>query len=110
MPLMRRREAPACAQPAAQGIVTTSTEVPVVAARIAETVKELGASAKAGSYTMTKSDWADKDRRISRQGLFQAALNSVGLLQLNTQNTFEAYMELVAKAAEAGLTFVNKKD
>lgn len=58
--------------------------------------------------TMSKAEWASKDVRISRQGLFQAALQSTGLLQLNGGNTFDAYMELVEKAAERGLQFVNK--
>lgn len=105
MPLMKRGEAPVATIPPAQGLITTSTEAPSAAIR-----KVVAAVAKVGSDTMSKGEWAEKDRRISRQGLFQAALNSVGLLQLNTQNTFEAYMELVTKAAEAGLAFVNRKD
>jgi hypothetical protein len=58
---------------------------------------------------MSKAEWAAKDRRISRQGLFQAALQSVGVLQLNVENTFEGYMALVEKVAEHGLTFVSKE-
>lgn len=64
--------------------------------------------AKATSETMSKSDWAAKDQRISRQGLYQACLQSVGLLQLNTGNTLEDYLKLVEQAAERGLQFVNK--
>ena len=63
----------------------------------------------AASETMSKADWASKDVRISRQGLFQACLQSVGLLQLNTGNTFDDYMTLVEQAAERGLAFVNKQ-
>jgi hypothetical protein len=62
----------------------------------------------AASETMSKADWANKDQRISRQGLFQACLQSVGLLQLNTGNTLEDYLKLVEQAAERGLQFVNK--
>jgi len=62
----------------------------------------------AASDTMSKAEWASKDVRISRQGLFQACLQSVGLLQLNTGNTLEDYLKLVEQAAERGLQFVNK--
>jgi hypothetical protein len=66
------------------------------------------ASKATASDTMSKADWAAKDVRISRQGLFQAALQSVGILQLNTGNTLEDYMKLVEQVAERGLQFVNK--
>ncbi len=54
---------------------------------------------------MTRSDWEGKDRRISRQGLFQAALQSPALMQYAP--TLEAYIELVVRTANAGLAFVN---
>ena len=63
----------------------------------------------AASETMSKADWADKDQRISRQGLFQACLQSVGILQLNTGNTLEDYLKLVEQAADRGLEYVNRK-
>lgn len=48
-----------------------------------------------------------KGRQISRQGLFQAALQSVGVVQHST-GSFEDYLANVQKAAEAGLKWVNK--
>jgi len=58
------------------------------------------------SDTMTKADWAAKDVRISRQGLFQAALQSPALMQYAVD--MDAYLALVRKVAEAGLAFVNE--
>lgn len=79
----------------------------LTAARLGGT-REAGDKTKAADNTMSKADWAAKDVRISRQGLFQAALQSVGVLQLNTGNTLEEYLALVEKTAERGLQFVNK--
>ena len=66
---------------------------------------------------MTKDDYwrnreerdIEKDQRISRAGMFQAALQSVGILQLNTGNTLDDYIKLVEQAAERGLAFVHRK-
>lgn len=56
---------------------------------------------------MSKADWAAKDRRISRQGLYQAALQSMGVLQYSPSvNSLETYLQAVRKAAEDGLKFV----
>lgn len=54
---------------------------------------------------MTRTDWDSKDQRISRQGLFQAALQSPALMQYAP--TLDAYIELVVRTANAGLAFVN---
>lgn len=46
--------------------------------------------------------------RIRRSGVWQAALQSMGVLQLNTANTLESFLALVEKAADAGLEYVNR--
>jgi hypothetical protein len=106
MPLMKR-------VPEALGTVPLKTEIatPTQMMEVEAVKRTVGkAVAKAtNDTTMSKSDWADKDRRISRQGLFQACLGSVGLLQLNTGNTLEDYLKIVEQAAERGLEFVNRK-
>lgn len=102
MPLMKRGTAPVADRPPETGVVTTSTIPPATAP------KKLGAPAKAGSDTMSKAEWREKDERISRQGLFQAALQSTGLLQLNTGNTLEAYLKLVEQTADRGIEYVNR--
>lgn len=50
----------------------------------------------------------ERDRRMSRAGLFQAALQSPAIMQFCP--TMESYMEQVRKVAEEGLKFVNQKD
>lgn len=59
---------------------------------------------------MTKEEWAAKDRRISRAGIYQAALHSMGAVQFNPEPTLEGYLATVRKIAEAGLQFVNEAD
>jgi len=76
-------------------------------------VREAGAKAAA---PMTKdSYWERKEARdietgirIRRSGVWQAALQSMGVQQLNTANTFESFIALVEKTADAGLGYVNR--
>jgi len=100
MPLLKKTNG-AVVEPPKQDAPT-----PAQAAHVAAVKRTVGKAAS--SETMSKADWAAKDLRISRQGLFQAALQSTGLLQLNTGNTLEDYLKLVEQAAERGLQFVNR--
>ncbi len=101
MPLMKKLST-AVAESLKQDIPTPAQTAHV------ESVKK-AVSKAASSDMMSKADWAAKDVRISRQGLFQAALQSTGLLQLNTGNTLEDYLKLVEQTAERGLQFVNRQ-
>lgn len=70
--------------------------------------KRLGGTRKAGDKTeapMTKDDYwrrreerdVQRDKDMAWSGLAQAALQSVGLIQLNTDNTLEGLLMLVDK-------------
>jgi hypothetical protein len=102
MPLLKAKVAPEVVQ-----TITTSTPTPEQLGQVAAV--KTAVKKAAASETMSKADWHDKDVRISRQGLFQACLQSVGLLQLNTGNTLEDYLKLVEQAADRGLEYVNRK-
>lgn len=79
----------------------------VVKDRTGEVIEAIKPARKASDDDkMSKADWAAKDRRISRAGLYQAALQSPALMQYAP--TLEDYLALVRKAAEAGLAFVNE--
>jgi hypothetical protein len=105
MPLLKKGATTTAEAPA-----TTPTPPPA---------KKLGGTYKAGdkaSAPMTKDGyWERKEARdietgirIRRSGVWQAALQSTGLLQLNAENTLEAFLALVEKTANAGLEYVNK--
>jgi hypothetical protein len=102
MPLLKKSPVTPAAEAPKQDAPTPAQTAQVAAAKA--NVKKA-----ASSETMSKADWAAKDIRISRQGMFQAALQSTGLLQLNTGNTLDDFLKLVEQAAERGLQFVNKQ-
>jgi hypothetical protein len=126
MPLTKRAPqgvAPQVASPAlmaAQQQANAGILPPNVISPAAKVVAgRLGGERKAGAKAeapMTKDTyWERKEARdietgirIRRSGVWQASLNSVGLLQLNTENTLEGFLALVAKAAEEGLKFINE--
>ena len=81
-------------------------------------LERIGGKREAGHIaSMTKDDYwrrreerdIEKDVRISRSGVWQAALQSVGVLQYNLDGTLEGLLKTVEKAAEAGLQFINRK-
>ena len=67
--------------------------------------------------TMSKEDyWRRREERdiatqnsIRRSGLWQAAIQSTGLLQYNVNGGAEEYLKLVEAAALKGLAFVENK-
>lgn len=62
----------------------------------------------ANDNTMSKAEWAAKDRRIGRAGLYQAALQSTGLMQYCPD--IDSYFKMLKRAAEEGLKFVNEQE
>jgi hypothetical protein len=101
MPLLKSKSsAPVVEAPKQESPTPAQTE------RVASVKKAV--SKLASSETMSKKDWADKDDRISRAGVWQACMHSVGLLQLNTGNTLQDYLKLVEQAADAGYEYVHR--
>jgi primosomal protein N' len=59
--------------------------------------------------TTTPSKLDAKDKRIVRQGLYQAALHSPVLSQFVTGNNVTEYLELVKQVANEGIKFVTEE-
>lgn len=75
------------------------------------------AAEKPAKKSLSKDDyWTRKEERdietgirIRRSGVWQAALQSVGVLQYSPNvRTLEDYLKIVQQAAEDGLRFVNE--
>lgn len=110
MPLMKKLSI-ATAEPP-----KTETPTPKQLAQVA-TVKKSIAKA-ANNAPMSKDDYwrrreerdTQRDKDMAWSGLAQAALDSVGLIQLNTTNTLEGFVELVVKATDLLLAARDKRN
>jgi hypothetical protein len=125
MPLAKK--APQAEAPTAQAAAPkplasaqAATPAPEATAQTATQPRRLGGTRMAGTKAeapMTKEGYWDRKEardietgiRIRRSGVWQAALQSTGLLQLNTGNTLQDFLALVEKTADAGLAYVNKE-
>lgn len=118
MPLLKRTDPKldASTPPPAIQVVTpaiSATTQTVVFGATTEAPKPAytGRKAATDDDKMSKADWAAKDRRIGRAGLYQAALQSVGVLQYSPDvRSLADYLKAVRAAAEDGLKFVNEEE
>jgi hypothetical protein len=87
-------------------VVTVASNVLPVSHKVTGTAPSVRASVTpaVNSSLMSKDEWADKDRRISRQGCIQAAVQAVSGL-----STVENLFENAEALAEKMLAFVNRK-
>jgi hypothetical protein len=113
MPLLKNK-------PAGQAVPPAQTAAPAPLAAAAPAAKRLGGTREAGAKAaapLSKDDyWKNREARdietgirIRRSGVWQAALQSTGLLQLNVGNTLQDFLAIVEKAADAGLEYVNRE-
>jgi hypothetical protein len=81
-------------------------ETPVIKASMPKTSdKVVTAPFKTKSEEMTRADWDNKDRRISRQGVIQAAVQALTGVYPTVTELYDAAEELALKM----LDFVNEK-
>jgi hypothetical protein len=115
MPLMKK-------QSNGNGTVTTPVDTSNVAApRVEAAQKEVEKTYYARhtkSASLSKDEyWTRKEERdiqrdkdMAWSGLAQACVNSVGLVQLNTDNTLEGFVALVVKATDLLLQARDKRN
>lgn len=111
MPLLKKNPSSV----ADAGPAPTAGQVPVIPAETRRLGGTRAAGAKAAAPMTKEGYWERKEARdietgirIRRSGVWQAALQSTGLLQLNTGNTLADFLAIVEKAADAGLVYVHK--
>lgn len=64
---------------------------------------------KADSSSMSKEEWANKDKRISLQGVLQALLGSVNFGQYCTGTTSDEYLDKIEMASLRLSKFIKEK-
>ena len=98
MPLVKRAAQPAPEAPVAKAAEVAATLTAQASAPVAhnETVQ------------LQPKDLDRKSREIQRQGAFQAALQSVGVVQ-HGGKSFADYLARVREAANAELVYINEK-
>ena len=99
MPLVKKAAQPA---PAAEASATKAVEV------AATLTAQASAPAVQKSADLQPKDLDRKSREIQRQGAFQAALQSVGVVQ-HGGKSFQDYLARVREAANAELVYINEK-
>lgn len=108
MPLLKRSSAQVGENATGTFVLPPKQDAPTPEQLVQVAAVKKSVAKVASSETMSKSDWAAKDDRISRAGVWQACMHSVGLLQLNTGNTLEDYLKLVEQAADRGYEYVHR--
>lgn len=84
-----------------------SAQTPATAAATATTTAPTQGTDRPASRDIQPSTLDAKSRQIQRQGAFQAALQSVGVVQ-HGGKTFEDYLARVRQAADAELGYINE--
>lgn len=96
MPLVKKAATPAPEAPATSVPASTTPTV-----KVPEPVAQK-------SVDLQPKDLDRKSREIQRQGAFQAALQSVGVVQ-HGGKSFQDYLARVREAANAELVYINEK-
>lgn len=85
-----------------------TTPAPAATEAAAPATAPLAASIPAKNAELQPKDLDRKSREIQRQGAFQAALQSTGVMQ-HGGKTFADYLARVREAANAELLYINEK-